>query len=587
MTAPTATLRTLLFLCVLLTIVLPPFNAFAQWTPDPSANLQVCDVSGEQALPKIAATSDGGTYVCWFDARGGSYAVYLQRLDSLGVKQWAPDGLLISNHPQDTWITDYDMDVDQQDNAVIVFSDIRSGGTFNPVAYKISPQGTFLWGADGIALCDSAEIFQPSPCVRVASDGAAVVTWFFGSSPVRVAMQRLSPEGVKEWGDQPIFLSGTDQENLEYPDLVASDSGSVILLWSGFTGSFLNPQNYRLYTQKFSPAAEPLWGVKPDTVYALGNVPGFFVPKIVPDGLGGALYGWHDDRFMTSLSASFVQHFTSTGARLFPLNGAAVSTLAGRNHFDVSMAYDAATGETFAAWTETNSLQTLVGMYGQKFSPEGNRLWGDDGLALLPLSVNSQAYVNVFALDSSAVILWDDLFSSGVNNAIRAMRLDRQGVRQWGDSVRTLSSAPGEKLHLAAMLDARGLCTLAWGDRRNDMGGIYAQTLHMDGSLGNPPVSVEEPAVPIGSSLLRQCYPNPFNGETRISFTVGTAGAMDRVSVRVFDMLGRSVATLVDGPLAPGSHDVVFDASGFSSGVYVYILQVGTFREAKRMLLLR
>jgi hypothetical protein len=504
------------------------------------------------------------------------------------VKQWAADGLLISAHPQNSYITDYDMDVDQEDNAVIVFSDIRNGGDFNPFAYKISPQGTFLWGANGITLSDSTGIFQPSPCVRVTSDGAAVFTWFFGTSPVRVAMQRISAAGVKEWGNQPVLLSGTGQENLEYPALVASDSGSVILLWSGFTGSFLNPQNYRLYSQKFSPAAEPLWGPKPDTIYALGRVPGFFVPKIVPDGLGGALYGWHDDRFMTNLSTSYVQHVTSTGISLFPENGSAVSTLGGRNHFDVSMAYDPLTGETFAAWTETNALQTLIGMYGQKFSAGGTRLWTDDGRALLPLSANSQAYVHVAVRDSAAVIVWVDLFTGGVDNAVRGMKLDRQGARLWGDSVRTLSNAPGEKLHLAATLDGRGVSTLAWGDRRNDMGGVFAQTLRMDGSLGNPVVSVDDQTVPESGFSLRECYPNPFNGVTRIGFTVpsGQSGA----SVFVYDVLGRRVATLVDGAVSPGDHELVFDASGFSSGVYFNTLEAagrGVFRETKRMLLLR
>jgi hypothetical protein len=537
-------------------------------------------------LPKIANTSDGGSYVSWFDDRGGSYAVYLQRLDSLGVKQWATDGLLISSHPQNSYITDYDMDVDQNDNAVIVFSDIRGGGDFNPFAYKISPQGAFLWGADGVTLSDSTAIFQPSPTVRVTTDGSAVFTWFFGTSPVQVAMQRLSPEGAKQWGDQPVLLSGTGQENLEYPALVASDSGSVILLWSGFTGSFLNPQNYRLYTQKFSPAGAPLWGIKPDTVYALGRVPGFFVPKIVPDGAGGALYGWHDDRFVTNLSTSYVQHFSSTGTPQFPVNGSAVSSLGGRNHFDVSMAYDTATGETFAAWLETNDLQTLMGMYGQKFSPTGARLWTESGSPLIPLSGNAQAYVTVATRDTCALIWWVDLFSGGINNAVRGMKLNSQGQRLWGDSIRTVSSAPNEKLHLATTMDTRGVSKLAWGDRRNDIGGVYAQAVRLDGTLGNPVVAVEEPALPIGGFALQQCYPNPFNPVTTIRFNI-PVGASHPASLDVFDLLGREVAKLLDGRVEPGAREVVFDASGLPSGVYFYTLQAGSFRETRRMMLLK
>ncbi len=63
-------------------------NSFAQWSADPATNLQVCDVTGAQALPKIASTTDGGCYIAWFDNRNGNYSVYLQRLDVMGNKLW-------------------------------------------------------------------------------------------------------------------------------------------------------------------------------------------------------------------------------------------------------------------------------------------------------------------------------------------------------------------------------------------------------------------------------------------------------------------------------------------------------------------
>lgn len=571
---------------VFLAIILIPLQAGGQWSPDPATNTMICDVSGEQSIPKIVSTSDGGSYVCWFDNRGGSYAVYLQRLDSLGAKQWAADGLLLSSHPQNTWLTDYDMDADPDNNAVIVFSDIRNGGDFNPVIYKVSPQGVFLWGADGITLSDSASVFQPTPYVASTADGGAVVTWFYGSTPSRVAMQRISRQGQKEWGQEPILLSGSGDESLAHPSLVASDSGNVILLWCGFTGSLLYPQNYTLYTQKYSPLGLPLWGAAPDTVYNLGRVPGFFVPRIVSDGVYGALYGWHDDRLMTNLSVSYVQHLSAEGIPLFPPNGSAVSMLGGRNHFDVAMSYSPATGETFAAWTETNDLQTRIGLYGQKYSPTGARMWSDSGRALVPLSANSIAYVTVGVRDSVPLIWWNDLFSGGINNALRGMKLDRQGMRQWGDSIRTVSSAPGEKLHLATTLDARGATKLAWGDRRSDAGGIYAQAVQLDGTLGNPVVTVRQYDIPPSGFALEQCYPNPFNPATVIRFTVPPSGAR-QACVQIHDPLGRVVATLVDERLDAGACEVRFNASGLASGVYFYTLRAGLFRETKRMVLLR
>ena len=89
---------------------------YAQWPDNPDSNMMICDRTGDQTIPKIAATSDGGCYVCWFDLSSGNYDVYMQRLNSEGQIQWAPGGMLMSNQVQDTWLTDYDMTVDNNDH---------------------------------------------------------------------------------------------------------------------------------------------------------------------------------------------------------------------------------------------------------------------------------------------------------------------------------------------------------------------------------------------------------------------------------------------------------------------------------------
>ncbi len=83
---------------------------------------------------------------------------------------------------------------------------------------------------------------------------------------------------------------------------------------------------------------------------------------------------------------------------------------------------------------------------------------------------------------------------------------------------------------------------------------------------------------------LEQNYPNPFNPVTTISFDVPTMGS---VSLKVFDVLGREVVTLVDGIKSPGRYDAVWDASDAASGMYVYKLETGGRVEMKRMLLLK
>lgn len=98
-------------------------------------------------------------------------------------------------------------------------------------------------------------------------------------------------------------------------------------------------------------------------------------------------------------------------------------------------------------------------------------------------------------------------------------------------------------------------------------------------------VSVNESRQVIpGSITLYQNHPNPFNPTTTIRFSVLSR---QRVSLRLYDALGREVRTLFEGEVAAGEHSVVVNASDLASGVYVYRLDGGGFRLHKRMVVIR
>jgi uncharacterized lipoprotein YddW (UPF0748 family) len=86
------------------------------------------------------------------------------------------------------------------------------------------------------------------------------------------------------------------------------------------------------------------------------------------------------------------------------------------------------------------------------------------------------------------------------------------------------------------------------------------------------------------SYTLEQNYPNPFNPATTIRFAVPEAG---RVTLRVYDVLGREVAALVDDAFAPGLYSVQWSAPAMPSGVYFYRIASGSFSETKRMVLVK
>jgi hypothetical protein len=83
---------------------------------------------------------------------------------------------------------------------------------------------------------------------------------------------------------------------------------------------------------------------------------------------------------------------------------------------------------------------------------------------------------------------------------------------------------------------------------------------------------------------LSQNYPNPFNPSTQIQYSLMKPGL---VTLKVYDILGRVVKTLVNEYQVQGSHTINFNASNFASGVYFYRIQSGSFQSVKKMMLLK
>jgi photosystem II stability/assembly factor-like uncharacterized protein len=100
----------------------------------------------------------------------------------------------------------------------------------------------------------------------------------------------------------------------------------------------------------------------------------------------------------------------------------------------------------------------------------------------------------------------------------------------------------------------------------------------------DPTAVAEEPRQPARFTL-RQNYPNPFNPSTTINYEISEAGL---VNLKIFDLLGREVRTLVDEHKMSGSYSVVFDAAGLSSGIYFYQLtNAGLNSQTHKMILMK
>lgn len=111
----------------------------------------------------------------------------------------------------------------------------------------------------------------------------------------------------------------------------------------------------------------------------------------------------------------------------------------------------------------------------------------------------------------------------------------------------------------------------------------YVQNFY-ENNFGYPIVSVEDDKPLLSNFKLEQNYPNPFNPTTSIQFAIGSK---QYVTLKVYDVLGNEITTLINEEKPAGSYEVEFSSSKLASGIYFYTLSTGNFLATKKMILLR
>ena len=456
-------------------------SAWAQWSSDPSQNLDLSNISGaDQVQPKLLPLPNNSWYVSWFnnnpnDPPPNGYDVYYQMLSANGVEQFQHDGVQVAKLTLSS-TEDYGLAIDASGNALLAFLDDRKDPN-NPqvTAAKMSPTGQALWGPSGVALTWGPN-FHAAPKIAVTTDGGIVVAW---TSDSNVMLQKLDANGNPLWIGATAFDYGiTISEsgfNYSLADLHAADDGSVIVSWvrnHGF-GS-----NAYLYANKVSSTGHLLWGSGHVKVFDGGSLQFGEFPYFVPDGAGGAVFSWYSNS--PSLQV-YAQHILANGTEAFGHNGSVGSTNPLNVRVSPSASYNPATQETFLFWTEEDSNQVDNGVSGQKFNPTGARQWTDSGLTIVPLGSDSQIFVENVQIGTGALVFWFDQpgFGSGT---IQAVKLAGDGSTVCAQF--PVSSASSDKSRLAAGIASSGLSALTWQDDRNGENDIYIQNVNPDCSLG-------------------------------------------------------------------------------------------------------
>ncbi len=499
----------------------------------------VCRAAGEQCFLSMCGDGSGGAIVSWWDKRSGGYCIYAQRVDASGVPRWRTDGIEVCA------VANFNIDFLQpaamavSDNAggvIIAWEDYRANDIASDIyAQRLDSLGTPLWQANGVAVCDAIS-GQWSPVVASDGDHGAIVAWhdFRDGRSSNIYAQRVSKDGECLWspGGAPVCAESGDQFE---PAAVSDGEGGAIVAWIDLRSG----TSFDIYAQRIGAAGGIAWGA--------GGVPlcadefKQSDPAVVTDGAGGAIAAWHDSRGGQGTDIRG-NRISADGIVRWHAGGILVCAASGDQRH-VSAAADGE-GGAFLAWEDARSGAGWD-IYAQRISANGE-----------PVATLLQSY-DARNGDESIVLRWT-LARSLAQTSFEILRSRAEGPRRFAllsGAVRREGSA------------------YSFSDRDVEVGRTYVYRVRADEDgqsvflFETGPIEVPAPAL-----ALYQNYPNPFNPSTTFEFRVS---ALEFVTLKVFDVLGREVATLVNEVRHAGVYAVRWDASSLPSGVYFYRLRAG------------
>lgn len=570
---------------LLLTFLFIAISATSQWSTSPNQNLQIRDTVGEQVLSKSAIDSQGNTYLTWFSTYSNwQFNVYIQKLDVNGNKLWGEGGLLISDNPSDTWITDYDMCLDNNENVIVSFQDIRKGSS-NIFAYKISPSGDFLWGQDGIQISDMGG-FNPSPILLVTSNNDVLVTW--ANEPAdttensELYVKSLSSSGEIQW---TTVCADTSMDYM-IPHIADIGNDDFIISWmtkNNLPDTVIGQLNYlHVFAQKFNNDGTPFWEniIQIDSGLLMTYLSLYPSAYPVNDDSGGAFIVWQSFFPVETggMPTTYVNHIDSDG-NIWKPNGYSVSNLTRNYQAEADQVYLNDSENLLVCWKEFHydavNMIDCWGIRAQKFDKMGNKIWSDTGMVIVPLNCAIDTTYNGIHVDkvgeNDALIVYDkDFFSiDGADtlyrSSIYATRIDIDGNPVWEPEMVPMSVTASNKYQGSLSNMGNEQWVLSWNDNISSPEqlegyGIYAQNITADGNLGPLGIITKTNSTDI------LIYPNPAT-----DYLVVTAenSQIKNARIDIFDISGRNVITGIAESNGINSFKTRIDISNLENGTYI------------------
>lgn len=558
---------------ITLLVLIFSFISYAQWSGSSNLNLALSDTisNGSHLNPKAVSDGNNGAIIIWSRATN----IHGQRVNSEGIIQWQENGIDVG-HAKDpvflSWLEKPVVVSDDSGGAIIAWADYNQKRIIG--ASRIRPDGTKVWDKI-IYFSETGTRTNPDIC----SDGnsGAFITWEDtrnGSSNIDIFVQHINYAGDISWDLNGVAASLAIQ-NQTVPKVAFDGNNGVFVTWAD--NRILDSD---IYAQLINSQGEPQFQTNGMPVCVMSNNPAGN-PKIVNTQIGKAIIAWTDGRSGGTWDIYAQKVNQDTIGWLSSINGVSVCSEI-RSQWKCEMIADGF-GGAIISWQDSRRISfNEEDVYVQKISSTGQAEWQQNGIVVCNQPGNPTVLHSIASDgDGGAVISWQD--NRNGNTDLYAQRVHRSGTIMWIDNGVAVSTAPLSQITQTVCNDGYGGAIIAWSDARHGPHlYIYGQGVDSTGTLGGT-TSVDDEFI-ANNFILNQNYPNPFNPSTSIQYAVGS---MQLVSLKVYDLLGREVATLVDEEKPAGSYEINFDATGLASGVYIYRLHARNYSESKKLILIR
>ncbi|MEW6195013.1 MAG: SBBP repeat-containing protein [Bacteroidota bacterium] len=530
-----------------LLIVFTSANAqiYENWVARYTSNTGVTGTDYDEAFA-VGIDEQGYVYVT-----GSSYETVANGLDITTIK-YSPNGT-------QEWLRSYNGPANNHDRALYLKTDVHGNvyvagyTSYDFITLKYNSSGDLLWEA---IFNGTGNSFDAVKAIEVDKQGNVIITGqstTTGSS-FDVVTIKYNSSGEQQWLSRYNGTGGYD----DYPNAMAIDTSGNIYIAGEVREKGGSQKDF--ITIKINSNGEQQWAKEYGTASIDDMATGIGVDN------NGNVYVTGQG---LNAQGDFVTiKYDPSGNQLWLQNYNGAGTYEGIAFLKVDNS-----GNVYISGRSTGP-QNAPDYTTIKYNSDGTQQW----LTRYNGTANDLDEINSIVMDEDANIYLTGA-SKGSGSAARdyaTVKYNSDGVEQW--SIRYDGGFTHDEAYSVAV-NSKGEAAVCGYSVGNGTGRDYA-VVKYSGSLTGIEDNVSSPT----TFYLAQNYPNPFNPSTTISYKLQAASY---VTLRVYDILGREVATLVDEYKQAGNHSVKLSTNNLqlSSGIYFYKLTSGSFAETKKMIL--